>query len=169
MFRSGGAVQCASLSLCHFCLSLILALHQRRVRVCCRQEEAQEEHRLGETVAGRERAERVECNQGGGWCEGTCCFQIIENEIKFSMEAHTEGRAPTSKLRRGRGAEGLRRRGERCRGRKADVPGRRVESTEWWVAHRRSAHGEGKHATGAQGGHNTFLISEKVLRVFQDF
>ena len=84
------------------------------------------------------------------------------------MEAHTEGRAPTSKLRRGRGAEGLGRRGEGCRGRKADVSGRRVESTEWWIAHRRSAHGEGKHATGAQGGHNTFLIFEKVLRVFQD-
>ena len=42
--------------------------------------------------------------------------------------------------------------------------GRRFESTEWWVAHRRPAHGEGKHATGAQGGHNTFLISEKVKR-----
>ena len=42
------------------------------------------------------------------------------------MEAHTEGRAPTSKLRRG--TEGLG--GEGCRGRKADVSGRRVESTE---------------------------------------
>ena len=46
-------MQCASLSLCHFCLSLILALYQRRVRLCCRQEEAQEEHRRRETV-GRE-------------------------------------------------------------------------------------------------------------------
>ena len=28
---------------------------------------------------------------------------------------------------------------------------------------------EGKHATGAQGGHHTFLLSEKVKGSFQDF
>ena len=58
-------MQCASLSLCHFCLSLILALYQRRVRVCCRQEVAQEEHRRGETVAGRERADTGGVQSGG--------------------------------------------------------------------------------------------------------
>ena len=73
--------------------------------------------------------------------------------FNFRWRRTQRGRAPTSKLRRGRGAEGLVRRGEGCRGRKADVSGRRVESTEWWIANRRSAHGEGKHATGAQGGH----------------
>ena len=44
---------CFSFTLSFLSLSLILALYQRRVRVCGRQEEAQEEHRRGETVAGR--------------------------------------------------------------------------------------------------------------------
>ena len=63
MFRFGGAVQCASLSLCHFCLTLVF--FQRRVRVFGRQEEAQEEHRREETVAGRERADTGGVQSGG--------------------------------------------------------------------------------------------------------
>ena len=79
MFRFGGAVQCASLSLCHFCL--FLALYQRRVRVCGRQEEAQEEHRRGETVAGRERADTGGVQSGWRMVRRDMLFQSFENEI----------------------------------------------------------------------------------------
>ena len=64
-------------------VSLSLVFFQRRVRVCCRQVEVQEEHRPGESVAGRERADKTESKHskewadtggvqsGGAWCQGT--------------------------------------------------------------------------------------------------
>ena len=52
---------CFTFTLCHFCLSLVF--FQPRVRVCCRQEEAQEEHRR-ERDGGREGEVRQEGKQG---------------------------------------------------------------------------------------------------------